>query len=41
MIAKQFRDVVHGVEQMECVAGLDGPAMDVTEPWVKRGDMYA
>ena len=36
MDAREFRDGVNGVGQMECVAALDGLAMDVMETWVKK-----
>ena len=36
MAVKKSRDHVNGVAQMECVAALDGLAMDVMETWVKK-----
>ena len=36
MAVKELRDVVNGAAQMECVAVLDGLAMDVMGTWVTK-----
>ena len=41
MDAREFRDGVNGVGQMECVAALDGLAMDVMETWAIKEDTSA
>ena len=41
MVAREVRDVAHGVELMDCVAGLDGLAMDVMETLAAKEGTFA